>query len=191
MGPARARRRASTARRVRPCPRWELVRTVGPSRRPPDGERHVVPAETEGIGERYVHVPLHGLVGRRVEVASRIGRELVNGGRDDSRLDDEGADACLECAGRAQQVAGHRLGGAEDELTGAVAEHGLHGGGLGGVAETAAEGRDRKSTRLNSSHVRISYAVFCLKKKKNIRSNYPTLLSRSRPRSRLRRSARQ
>src|SRR5436305_5679992 len=27
-------------------------------------------------------------------------------------------------------------------------------------------GRDRKSTRLNSSHVRISYAVFCLKKKK-------------------------
>src|SRR3984885_14853230 len=27
--------------------------------------------------------------------------------------------------------------------------------------------RDRKSTRLNSSHVRISYAVFCLKKKKH------------------------
>src|SRR5690349_24020964 len=26
---------------------------------------------------------------------------------------------------------------------------------------------DRKSTRLNSSHVEISYAVFCLKKKKN------------------------
>src|SRR3989442_14875087 len=29
---------------------------------------------------------------------------------------------------------------------------------------------DRKSTRLNSSHVRISYAVFCLKKKKKNRS---------------------
>src|SRR5690606_40142883 len=28
-----------------------------------------------------------------------------------------------------------------------------------------AVGRDRKSTRLNSSHVKISYAVFCLKKK--------------------------
>src|SRR5690606_41250904 len=27
--------------------------------------------------------------------------------------------------------------------------------------------RDRKSTRLNSSHVKISYAVFCLKKKNN------------------------
>src|SRR5436309_9765941 len=35
------------------------------------------------------------------------------------------------------------------------------------------EARDRKSTRLNSSHVKISYAVFCLKKKKqkhNIRT---------------------
>src|SRR5438874_5547286 len=30
----------------------------------------------------------------------------------------------------------------------------------------AAAHRDRKSTRLNSSHVEISYAVFCLKKKK-------------------------
>src|SRR5690606_41492967 len=30
---------------------------------------------------------------------------------------------------------------------------------------------DRKSTRLNSSHVKISYAVFCLKKKKKARSD--------------------
>src|SRR5207302_7131247 len=31
---------------------------------------------------------------------------------------------------------------------------------------TFSSGTDRKSTRLNSSHVKISYAVFCLKKKK-------------------------
>src|SRR2546426_9068933 len=31
----------------------------------------------------------------------------------------------------------------------------------------AVDGGDRKSTRLNSSHLVISYAVFCLKKKKN------------------------
>src|SRR5258707_7235127 len=31
--------------------------------------------------------------------------------------------------------------------------------------------RDRKSTRLNSSHANISYAVFCLKKKKNNSQN--------------------
>src|SRR5436305_14867000 len=36
--------------------------------------------------------------------------------------------------------------------------------GGGGHGDTI--GLDRKSTRLNSSHVRISYAVFCLKKKK-------------------------
>src|SRR5690554_7326598 len=34
------------------------------------------------------------------------------------------------------------------------------------MANDALERVDRKSTRLNSSHVRISYAVFCLKKKK-------------------------
>src|SRR3712207_6988231 len=33
-------------------------------------------------------------------------------------------------------------------------------------------GGDRKSTRLNSSHANISYAVFCLKKKKNTRYNF-------------------
>src|SRR5207249_10801536 len=40
---------------------------------------------------------------------------------------------------------------------------------LGVYEQLSAEGRrvrDRKSTRLNSSHVSISYAVFCLKKKK-------------------------
>src|SRR5690625_6564198 len=35
------------------------------------------------------------------------------------------------------------------------------------VPNQAVSVKDRKSTRLNSSHVAISYAVFCLKKKKN------------------------
>src|SRR5690348_17765774 len=39
-------------------------------------------------------------------------------------------------------------------------------------------GEDRKSTRLNSSHPSISYAVFCLKKKKNV-LNWCSLLSYS------------
>src|SRR2546430_17162999 len=34
-------------------------------------------------------------------------------------------------------------------------------------AEECGDAEDRKSTRLNSSHSQISYAVFCLKKKKN------------------------
>src|SRR5256885_12599010 len=49
---------------------------------------------------------------------------------------------------------------------------------LGGVALEGARGRelpelvDRKSTRLNSSHLVISYAVFCLKKKKKLANSH-------------------
>src|SRR2546430_13270486 len=54
-------------------------------------------------------------------------------------------------------------------------EHHLHHGGGASGGLRAIRGRrvstrgekDRKSTRLNSSHSQISYAVFCLKKKKN------------------------
>src|SRR5258708_20523054 len=38
--------------------------------------------------------------------------------------------------------------------------------------EPASSRRDRKSTRLNSSHQIISYAVFCLKKKKNTTTTF-------------------
>src|SRR5438034_7203228 len=44
-----------------------------------------------------------------------------------------------------------------------VASHSCH--------TRAARPRDRKSTRLNSSHTVISYAVFCLKKKKKQKDN--------------------
>src|SRR5438034_11770105 len=43
--------------------------------------------------------------------------------------------------------------------------------GLNGRESTAVLNADRKSTRLNSSHTVISYAVFCLKKKKTIRTS--------------------
>src|SRR3712207_7432892 len=40
------------------------------------------------------------------------------------------------------------------------------------LAALVGGGADRKSTRLNSSHANISYAVFCLKKKKRIMSQF-------------------
>src|SRR2546427_2047007 len=46
----------------------------------------------------------------------------------------------------------------------------IAGGAVKVVAEVLAE--DRKSTRLNSSHSQISYAVFCLKKKKTTTRYY-------------------
>src|SRR2546426_1548340 len=48
---------------------------------------------------------------------------------------------------------------------GAAVRRGARGRG-GPLLLRGQRGRDRKSTRLNSSHLVISYAVFCLKKKK-------------------------
>src|SRR3712207_6964774 len=58
---------------------------------------------------------------------------------------------------------GNELGAAlvQDPRIAAVGFTGSRGGGLA----------DRKSTRLNSSHANISYAVFCLKKKKKTTIN--------------------
>src|SRR2546429_5698484 len=46
----------------------------------------------------------------------------------------------------------------------------VHCRGVTGSAECRSQRTDRKSTRLNSSHGYISYAVFCLKKKKKKQS---------------------
>src|SRR3712207_7378246 len=65
---------------------------------------------------------------------------------------------------------------AEADVEGGADAGGVRGGSRLGIAEEAEHGaavvdgagleEDRKSTRLNSSHANISYAVFCLKKKK-------------------------
>src|SRR3712207_8341585 len=48
----------------------------------------------------------------------------------------------------------------------------------GGAALESPPAEDRKSTRLNSSHANISYAVFCLKKKKTTQSTYALLYTK-------------
>src|SRR5256885_12232458 len=69
-----------------------------------------------------------------------------------------GADVGAESGGGARASA---PGAADDAARGAGGEDLPRGGG-----------RDRKSTRLNSSHLVISYAVFCLKKKKKNITRY-------------------
>src|SRR5256886_11760273 len=54
---------------------------------------------------------------------------------------------------------------------------------LGAKIPTPFRGGDRKSTRLNSSHSQISYAVFCLKKKKNNKHHSPENASTTRTRA--------
>src|SRR5207249_8724612 len=46
------------------------------------------------------------------------------------------------------------------------------------LGPSASLAKDRKSTRLNSSHVSISYAVFCLKKKMTDRPKEPSLTAK-------------
>src|SRR2546427_11442662 len=63
---------------------------------------------------------------------------------------------------RGVSIAGAALARSQDAANGRLRRVGLD-------SKSAAVGyiaRDRKSTRLNSSHSQISYAVFCLKKKK-------------------------
>src|SRR3712207_7337089 len=75
---------------------------------------------------------------------------------------------CQADAGHARRV-GHR------QVVAGLERH------LGGHLELAAQVQqeravaDRKSTRLNSSHANISYAVFCLKKKNYPRPRFTTL----------------
>src|SRR2546430_6985455 len=57
-------------------------------------------------------------------------------------------------------IEGHNFGTSQGVASGHVVFSTTAGG-----RDTAAIARDRKSTRLNSSHSQISYAVFCLKKK--------------------------
>src|SRR5688572_31485992 len=52
-----------------------------------------------------------------------------------------------------------------------------------GLVADAGDRRDRKSTRLNSSHSQISYAVFCLKKKNPITRRSTARGTTRRPRS--------
>src|SRR5204863_9912363 len=90
-------------------------------------------------------------------IAAAVDREAADGDVDAGAVDDD-------AAGQRRQDRGHRAG--------AVDGHRL---GDGDRAEAARIERvdlaDRKSTRLNSSHVEISYAVFCLKKKKKKKKN--------------------
>src|SRR2546427_2128795 len=59
------------------------------------------------------------------------------------------------------------LAGLAQALDGDGAHDLLQHVGTDGLDHVGADVADRKSTRLNSSHSQISYAVFCLKKKKN------------------------
>src|SRR3712207_7535346 len=76
-------------------------------------------------------------------------------------------------------IDGKTYDSAVDLVLAANAIGGRHGLGMSDQIENRVIEADRKSTRLNSSHANISYAVFCLKKKK---ITLPTCADHSSPR---------
>src|SRR2546430_12645927 len=95
---------------------------------------------------------------RMVEAAAGL---LASGGRDAVST------RAVAAAAGTQAPTIYRLFGDMDGLLDAVAEHGFASYlAAKPVPQPGADPvEDRKSTRLNSSHSQISYAVFCLKKK--------------------------
>src|SRR5262245_47763997 len=76
---------------------------------------------------------------------------------------------CPRRPAHALEPAGRRARGGNSRDPESAARHARAGGAAGRAGR--GQGGDRKSTRLNSSHLGISYAVFCLKKKKKKRTN--------------------
>src|SRR5690625_5986594 len=99
----------------------------------------------------------HGVAAERA-VLSLEGREAAARLRDDRDQREHVVQRELRFAGGSHRALGHQHVRPEVAI-GAGAPEALH--------------QDRKSTRLNSSHVAISYAVFCLKKKTKLRSPCP------------------
>src|SRR5207249_9148764 len=103
------------------------------------------PDRPDGPGRRYqVNRPMEGVPGRPAaqEVSSDGARRVYEAYEQRVRAVAQGPLAFyVEIHGNNRREAAQRI-------------------------EIATVGTDRKSTRLNSSHVSISYAVFCLKKKK-------------------------
>src|SRR5207249_8838855 len=122
-----------------------------------------------------------GALRRRPPILIRHGQELERGLRALATADVQLPDLGLPAGGSELQIAlaavdlPEQIGAARDPAAivdregGAALEQSADGHLVVGdhrLALARLRDRDRKSTRLNSSHVSISYAVFCLKKKK-------------------------
>src|SRR5919201_4087894 len=100
-----------------------------------EGQHGVLPAEPEGVRHCEPDVHLARLVRDVIEVALGVRMFVVDGGGDDAVADGERADRALQCAGRTQQVPGHRLRGRDRDLVRPVAESFLEELRLGGVVQ--------------------------------------------------------
>src|SRR5690606_41482853 len=137
-------------------------RRGGPGR----GARGRVPVDEGGEERRRPEQRLQA-AGRRAArgVAEGFGRRRVDRPSEQAQLGGRQGQRAAGEGGQGAQLAGRRAG---DHQEGRRRDP--QGGGEEDRADQRRGGEghagDRKSTRLNFSHVKISYAVFCLKKKK-------------------------
>src|SRR3954471_21917357 len=78
-----------------------------------DGEGHIMSAEPEGIRESHIHSALDLPVRGGIEVALRVGSELIDGGGYDPAGGGQQGHDELQSARSSEHVTGHGLGGAE------------------------------------------------------------------------------
>src|SRR4051812_28159367 len=111
---------------------------------------------------------------------SRYGQGVYFAG-DGAKLDEDGDIWLLGRVDDVMNVSGHRI--STTEVVSALVSHPTvaEAAVVGATDDTTGQAivafvilRDRKSTRLNSSHMSISYAVFCLKKKKKRKKSMST-----------------
>src|SRR5690625_7041094 len=131
--------------------------------------RKAIYHDIEIVGIKYGFYGLMNNKMEKMELGS-VGDIIQRGGtalysaRSDEFLTDEGQEKAIQNL-REQHIDGLIVIGGDGSFRGAQA---LVEKGFPSVCVPATIDKDRKSTRLNSSHVAISYAVFCLKKKKSL-----------------------
>src|SRR6188508_3756641 len=99
-----------------------------------DREGHVMSAKPERIRERYIHAALDLPVRGGIEVALRIGSELIDGRGNDPAGGGQQRRNEFQSARSSEQVTGHGFRGAEHQLAGVLAEDRLDGLSLRDVA---------------------------------------------------------
>ena len=99
-------------------------------------QRSVLSAEAKGVAEGVADVALPGCVEGEIEFRVNLWviLEVVDGGRDDTFVERHDGGDGLDCAGAAEQVARHGLGGVEADVVAVFDKHFLNGDNLSNIA---------------------------------------------------------
>src|SRR5207249_1368469 len=159
--------RLSASARI-PATSWRASLTAGPARCS-NTRRKARSASTAATDDSAIAIAAVARIASEIPVSTATHEGIIGSVRRSARAK---LDRCTRgCQRRPRQAQRALREQRSHELRqGYAQEHGReHGRPCARPRPRGAPTPDRKSTRLNSSHVSISYAVFCLKKKKNVK----------------------